>query len=143
MKSGGKPPHSQTGRSVEQVPVARESAARFGGNQDVPVGGGSKAGWLPGWLALPPRLFFLKADPALEIQRKLARELAPAAAGQMQGVGADSSSFRMRCWPLEWKVPPAPVLASFIGFSGGELVISVGQAGVERAFSTEDRSTVK
>src|SRR5260370_27606836 len=45
MKSGGKPPASQTGRSVEQVPVARESAARFGGNQDVPVGGGAKAGW--------------------------------------------------------------------------------------------------
>src|SRR5260370_9261181 len=32
-------------RSVEQLPMARESAARFGGNQDVPVGGGTKAGW--------------------------------------------------------------------------------------------------
>jgi hypothetical protein len=33
------------GRSFEQLPVAGESAAGFRGNQDIPVGGGTKAGW--------------------------------------------------------------------------------------------------
>src|SRR5258708_23229248 len=53
-----------------------------------------------------------------------------------QGVGADSSSFRMRSWPLEWKVPPVAVLASFMGFSGRKCVISVTKPVVERVFST-------
>ena len=37
------------GRSFEQLPVAGESAAGFRGNQDIPVGGGTKAGWNRRW----------------------------------------------------------------------------------------------
>ena len=36
------------GRSFE-LPVAGESAAGFGGNQDVPVGGGAEAWWHRRW----------------------------------------------------------------------------------------------
>jgi len=32
---------------------------------------------------LPPQLFFPKGNPALEIQKKFAHELAPAAAGKI------------------------------------------------------------
>ncbi len=42
--------------------------------------------------------------------------------GLGQGVGlrltVDSSSLRMSTWPLEWKVPPVAVLASFMGVAG-------------------------
>ena len=45
--------------------------------------GGRKTAWLLGNNPLSLELFFPKADPALEIQKKFAHELAPGAAGKI------------------------------------------------------------